>query len=79
MKVEILERRLEAYRKQADVILELENDVTKAKKQEKVYEDAIEQLQADQDALEAENTRLRKAQGTGERQRIGSNLGLLGI
>jgi len=58
--VEILERRLEATRKQADTIIELENDLTKAKKQEKVYSDAIEQLQAEQDALEAENARLRK-------------------
>ncbi|KAK4685386.1 dynactin 1, partial [Tremellales sp. Uapishka_1] len=65
VKVETLERRLEATRKQADAIIELENDVAKAKKQEKVYEDAIEQLQAEQDALEAENARLRKGQGTG--------------
>ncbi|KIR68423.1 dynactin 1 [Cryptococcus bacillisporus CA1873] len=63
MKVETLERRLEASRKQADIIIELENDVAKARKQEKVYEDAIEQLQAEQDALEAENARLRKGQG----------------
>ena len=60
VKVEILERRLEATRKQADTIIELENDLTKAKKQEKVYSDAIEQLQAEQDALEVENARLRK-------------------
>ncbi|KGB74790.3 dynactin 1 [Cryptococcus deuterogattii R265] len=63
MKVETLERRLEASRKQADIIIELENDVAKARKQEKVYEDAIEQLQAEQDALEVENARLRKGQG----------------
>lgn len=60
VKVEILERRLEATRKQADQIIELENDLTKAMKQEKVYSDAIEQLQAEQDALEGENARLRK-------------------
>jgi hypothetical protein len=64
-----LERRLEATRKQADLIVELENDVAKAKKQEKVYEDAIEQLQAEQDALEAENAKLRKGgQGAPDRQ-----------
>ncbi|WVF69238.1 hypothetical protein IAT40_004014 [Kwoniella sp. CBS 6097] len=67
VKVETLERRLEASRKQADIIIELENDVAKAKKQEKVYEDAIEQLQAEQDALEAENARLRKGQNAGDR------------
>jgi dynactin 1 len=43
--------------------VELENDVAKARKQEKVYEDAIEQLQAEQDAVEAENARLRKSSG----------------
>lgn len=63
VKVETLERRLEASRKQADMILELENDIAKAKKQEKVYEDAIEALQAEQDSLEAENARLRKNGG----------------
>jgi dynactin 1 len=64
VKVETLERRLEATRKQADQIVELENDVAKAKKQEKVYEDAIEQLQKDLDLLEAENAKL----GKGDRQ-----------
>ncbi|WVQ65710.1 uncharacterized protein L199_003888 [Kwoniella botswanensis] len=74
VKVETLERRLEASRKQADTIIELENDVAKAKKQEKVYEDAIEQLQAEQDALEAENARLRKSQGQGQADRQGNNI-----
>lgn len=64
VKVETLERRLEATRKQAEQIVELENDVTKAKKQEKVYEDAIEQMQKDLDILEAENAKL----GKGDRQ-----------
>ena len=64
VKVETLERRLEATRKQADQIVDLENDVAKAKRQEKVYEDAIEQLQKDLDLLEAENAKL----GKGERQ-----------
>ncbi|KAL1412932.1 hypothetical protein Q8F55_000681 [Vanrija albida] len=63
VKVETLERRLEASRKQADMILELENDIAKAKKQEKVYEDAIEALQAEQDSIEVENARLRKNGG----------------
>jgi dynactin 1 len=69
VKVETLERRLEATRKQADQIVELENDVAKAKKQEKVYEDAIEQLQKDLDLLEAENLKL----GKGERGDRGGN------
>ncbi|WRT67723.1 uncharacterized protein IL334_004695 [Kwoniella shivajii] len=74
VKVETLERRLEASRKQTDTIIELENDVAKAKKQEKVYEDAIEQLQAEQDLLEADNARLRKNQGTSSNDRQGNNI-----
>jgi dynactin 1 len=68
VKVETLERRLEATRKQADQILELENDVAKARKQEKVYEDAIEQMQGELEALEAENAKLRKGQTGVDRQ-----------
>ena len=70
VKVETLERRLEATRKQADQIVELENDVAKAKKQEKVYEEAIEQLQRDLDALEAENAKL----GKGDRQAVSTGV-----
>ena len=79
VKVETLERRLEATRKQADLILAMEKDVSDSKKQAKVYEDAIEQLQAEQDALESDNTKLRKAQGVGERQGNTSSQSMLGI
>lgn len=63
VKIETLGHRLESSRKQADMILELENDVAKSKKQEKVYEEAMDQLQSEYDALEAENARLRKNRG----------------
>lgn len=70
--METLERRLEATRKQAEQIVELENDVAKAKKQEKVYEDAIEQMQKDLDILEAENVKL----GKGDRQASSTGIDL---
>ncbi|ODO01512.1 hypothetical protein I350_06332 [Cryptococcus amylolentus CBS 6273] len=73
VKVETLERRLETSRKQADDIVELENDVAKAKKQEKVYADAVEQLQREVNALENQNAELRKGQG-GDRQ-VNANQG----
>ena len=84
VKIETLERRLEAGRKQADQIIELENDVAKAKKQEKVYEDAIEQLQKDLDQLEAENAQLGKRQAGDTRQATGSfpetmHMGSMGV
>ncbi|BEI86397.1 hypothetical protein CcaverHIS002_0606840 [Cutaneotrichosporon cavernicola] len=67
VKIETLERRIEGARKQADHILELEREIAKSRKQEKEYEDAIEQLQADQADLESENAKLHRrptSQGT---------------
>jgi dynactin 1 len=63
VKVETLEKRLEGSRKMADVIVELENDVAKAKKQEKVYEDAIEQVQKELEEVERELAALKKDGG----------------
>ncbi|WVQ72856.1 hypothetical protein IAR50_002417 [Cryptococcus sp. DSM 104548] len=75
VKVETLERRLETSRKQADDIVELENDVAKAKKQEKVYADAVEQLQQEVNALENQNAELRKGQGQGGDRQMNANQG----
>jgi dynactin 1 len=70
VKVETLEKRLEGSRKMADVIVELENDVAKAKKQEKVYEDAIEQVQKELEEVERELAAAKKDGGrTGELDR----------
>lgn len=61
VKIELMERRLEGVKRQGDAIVELEADLAKARKQEKAYEDAMEQLQADLDALEQENVKLKQA------------------
>lgn len=61
VKIELMERRLDAIKKQADTIAELENEISKARKQEKSYEEAIEQLQSDLDNLEQENAKLKTA------------------
>jgi dynactin 1 len=52
VKIELLERRMEASKKQADGLLALEGELLKARKQERHYEEAMEQLQADLDTLE---------------------------
>lgn len=65
VKVETLEKRLEGSRKMADVIVELENDVQKAKRQEKVYEDAIEQVQRELEEVERELAGYKKEGGRG--------------
>lgn len=68
MKVELMERRMETVKKQADAITDLENELSKARKQERAYEEAMEQLQADLDALEQDNAKLKTIANNPERQ-----------
>jgi len=68
VKIELMERRMETVKKQADTISDLESELSKARKQERSYEEAMEQLQSDLDTLEQDNVKL-KAMATGpERQ-----------
>lgn len=69
IKIELMERRMEASKKQADSIVDLENELMKARKQERAYEEAMEQLQADLDALEQDNAKLKTAVSTTESKR----------
>ncbi|KAL4067219.1 dynein associated protein-domain-containing protein [Scleroderma yunnanense] len=59
VKIELMERRMETVKKQADTIVELETELSKARKQERAYEEAMEQLQADLDTLEQDNAKLK--------------------
>lgn len=68
VKIELMERRMEAAKKQADMIVDLENELSKIKKQERAYEEAIEQLQTDLDAAEQENAKLASAAARQEQQ-----------
>jgi len=70
VKIELMERRMETVKKQADTIVDLETEINKGKKQERAYEEAIEQLQADIDAIEQENARLKSLSAGQERQRM---------
>ena len=47
VKIELMERRMEAVKKQANTINDLEAEMGKARKQERSYEEAIDQLQHD--------------------------------
>ncbi|KAG6334284.1 hypothetical protein ID866_4799 [Astraeus odoratus] len=71
VKIELMERRMEAVKKQADTIVELEIELSKARKQERAYEEAMEQLQADLDVLEQDNAKL-KAMAAPEKQAGGN-------
>lgn len=63
-----MERRMEAVKRQADAITDLENELSKARKQERAYEDAMDQLQTEIDSLEQDNARLKVAAPGPERQ-----------
>ncbi|KAF8555146.1 dynactin [Imleria badia] len=71
VKIELMERRMEASKRQSDTIVELESELSKARKQERAYEEAMEQLQADLDALEQDNAKL-KTMAAPERQAAGN-------
>jgi dynactin 1 len=68
VKIELMERRMEAVKKQGEMIQDLENEIQKARKQERVYEEAMEQLQSDLDTLEQENKKLKTVATSAERQ-----------
>jgi dynactin 1 len=68
VKIELMERRLETVKKQADTIVDLESELSNAKKQKRVYEEAMEQLQADLDTLEQDNAKLKAMSNAHERQ-----------
>lgn len=68
VKIELMERRMESIKKQGEMIQDLENEIQKARKQERAYEEAMEQLQSDLDALEQENKKLKVVASSAERQ-----------
>jgi dynactin 1 len=63
-----MERRMEAVKRQTDTIIDLESELSKARKQERAYEEAMEQLQTEIDSLEQDNARLKVAVPGPERQ-----------
>ncbi|KAF9135819.1 hypothetical protein BGW39_011408 [Mortierella sp. 14UC] len=60
VKIELLGKRMENFKKQAEQISILDRDVNNAKKQERDYDEAISALQADMAALEEQNAQLRR-------------------
>ena len=68
VKIELMERRMETVKKQADAINDLEAELSKARKQERSYEEAIDQLQHDLDALEQDNIKFKALANNPERQ-----------
>lgn len=63
-----MERRMEASRKQADVITDMEDQLSKARQQEVDYQKAMEQLQGELGVLEQENSKLKQNLNNVDRQ-----------
>jgi len=67
VKIELMERRMETVKKQAEAVTELEGLLGKAQKQEKYYVEAMEQLQSEFDTLAKENSKLKAASNATEK------------
>lgn len=67
VKIELMNRRMEGVKKQAEAVAELEGLLGKAQKQEKYYVEAMEQLQSEFDTLAKENNKLKAASNTPEK------------
>lgn len=68
VRIEWMERRIEAAKKQNEVVGNLENELMDMKKQKRDYEEAMEHLQADLDAMEQDNARLKAMTAGHEKQ-----------
>jgi dynactin 1 len=68
VKIELMERRMETVKKQAEAIADLESELAKARRQERSYEEAMEQLQSDLDVLEQDNVKLKTLAANPEKQ-----------
>lgn len=68
VKIELMERRMEAAKKQAEAVTELEGLLGKAQKQEKYYVEAMEQLQSEFDSLAKENSKLKAISNASEKE-----------
>ncbi|KAH8998801.1 dynein associated protein-domain-containing protein [Lactarius hatsudake] len=72
VKIELMERRMEAAKKQAEAVTELEGLLGKAQKQEKYYVEAMEQLQSEFDSLAKENNKLKATSNASEKEVAGT-------
>jgi len=68
VKIQVLERRMEAHRKQAETVADMEEQLKNEKKQVKMYEEAMETLQAEMEALHQDNAKLKQSLANPERQ-----------
>ncbi|KWU42651.1 hypothetical protein RHOSPDRAFT_20774 [Rhodotorula sp. JG-1b] len=68
VKIEILEKRLEGVKKQAEAMARLEAELAKSRRQERTYEEANEVLQRDLDNMERELDKVKQATTAAEKQ-----------
>ncbi|KZO99357.1 hypothetical protein CALVIDRAFT_477249 [Calocera viscosa TUFC12733] len=59
VKMELMDRRMESLKKQAEVIANLESELAKLRKSEASYQESLEQIQAELDAAEQEIAKLK--------------------
>ncbi|KAJ1979239.1 hypothetical protein H4R34_002907 [Dimargaris verticillata] len=67
VKIELLEKRMETVKKQAETIARLEAKLHKGKDQQRIFEEAMDNLQTELEQLEQENHKLKKAAAKAEK------------
>ncbi|KAG9306594.1 hypothetical protein G9A89_004791 [Geosiphon pyriformis] len=70
VKIELLEKRIEHAKGQADTILALQEQLASSRKQQNDYEEAMESLQTELETLEQDNKQFKKLAENLEDQRI---------
>lgn len=78
LKIDVLEKRMDSVRQNTSSVSVLEDALTKSKLQEKAYEEALENLQADMEKLEQDNARLKKYLKRFEQAASGGNSNVSG-
>ncbi|KPV72878.1 uncharacterized protein RHOBADRAFT_38979 [Rhodotorula graminis WP1] len=76
VKIELMEKRLEGVKKQAEALAQLEGELAKSRKQERAYEEANEVLQRDLDKLEQELDKLKQSAAAVKKQGTTTSSGL---
>ncbi|KAG8983164.1 hypothetical protein FRB90_006256 [Tulasnella sp. 427] len=72
-KIELMERRMETVKQQADAIAELESQLSKANQVAQDHSEALDTVQADLDAMEKECDRLRQELASAPEKSVAGN------
>lgn len=68
VKIELMEKRMNAVKKQGEMVAELEGKLARAEKDRQAHAEALESVQTDFDAMESEYTKLKQTAAATDKQ-----------